>query len=660
MRRILTLAGWRPVIGLPRAGDAVGVWGASPIAWRGEGLARATGAPLVRIEDAFLRSVLPGRAGHARGGPVGLLIDDLGGVHFDPTRPSRIETILAQDPLDDPALIARARAAMARLGAGEISKYTLHDPDAALPEPGYVLVIDQTRHDASVRASGADAARFGAMLAAAAAEHPDAPILIRRHPETALGLRPGHFGPDVLGGRTRLAPDACSPRRLIEGARAVYTVSSQLGFEAILAGRRPHVFGRPFYAGWGLTVDRDPAPLPRRGRSLGPEALFAGAMICAPVWYDPCRDRLCTLEAAIDQIEAEARAHAEDRAGHVGVGMRLWKRRHLQAILGRSRRMTFAAAPAAALAEARATGRAVAVWGAGTKLPPAAPGIVVRRIEDGFLRSRGLGAALVPPVSLVLDPVGIHYDPARESGLERLIAAPLPPGGHERAARLIALLRATGVGKYNLSGAAPDLSGLGPRRRILVPGQVEDDASVRLGCGTVATNLGLLRAVREANPDAAILWKPHPDIEAGLRPGEVPEAELRGLADAVLRGVPATAAIAAADEVWTMTSTLGFEALIRGLPVTCLGAPFYAGWGLTRDLGTVPARRQARPDLETLVHAVLIAYPRYFDPVSGLPCPVEVALERLASGAGLPGRPALRLLARAQGWAMGLTGPFWR
>ncbi|MGA0715633.1 MAG: capsular polysaccharide biosynthesis protein, partial [Gemmobacter sp.] len=101
VRRILTLAGWRPVIGLPRAGDAVGV-------------ARATGAPLVRIEDAFLRSVLPGRAGHARGGPVGLLIDDLGGVHFDPTRPSRIETILAQDPLEVAALSARARAAMAR------------------------------------------------------------------------------------------------------------------------------------------------------------------------------------------------------------------------------------------------------------------------------------------------------------------------------------------------------------------------------------------------------------------------------------------------------------------------------------------------------------------------------------------------------------------
>jgi len=68
------------------------------------------------------------------------------------------------------------------------------------------------------------------------------------------------------------------------------------------------------------------------------------------------------------------------------------------------------------------------------------------------------------------------------------------------------------------------------------------------------------------------------------------------------------------------------DAKRRGLPVTCLGAPFYAGWGLTRDLGAVPDRRQARPDLVQLAHAALIAYPRYWDPVSRRPCPPEVAL----------------------------------
>lgn len=105
-----------------------------------------------------------------------------------------------------------------------------------------------------------------------------------------------------------------------------------------------------------------------------------------------------------------------------------------------------------------------------------------------------------------------------------------------------------------------------------------------------------------------------------------------------------------------MTSTLGFEALLRGLPVTTLGAPFYAGWGLTRDLGPVPARRRVRADLARLIHCALIAYPRYFDPASGLPCPPEIAVERLRDPAFAAGGPGLRWLAKAQG---ALTGHAW-
>jgi capsular polysaccharide export protein len=80
-----------------------------------------------------------------------------------------------------------------------------------------------------------------------------------------------------------------------------------------------------------------------------------------------------------------------------------------------------------------------------------------------------------------------------------------------------------------------------------------------------------------------------------------------------------------------------------------LGAPFYAGWGLTEDRSDVPPRRRAQPTLEGLVHAALIDYPRYRDPLSGLPCPVEVVVERLASGS-LP-RAGLgnRLLSKLQG-----------
>lgn len=642
LRRILTLAGHEIRLGLPGPEDGVVVWGCSPYAWRGEKVAALRSVPLVRIEDAFLRSVRPGRMGDA---PIGLVIDPHG-VHFDSSNPSLTEHILAKSPLDDSNLLSRSRDAIARIQLLDLSKYNIHDPDLAPPPPGYVLVIDQLRGDASITHAGANAARFAEMLALAQEEYPAARIVIKTHPETQSGLRPGHFGAQHQN-RVTLCNQPLSPWRLLEGAIAVYTVSSQLGFEAILAGHRPVVLGQPFYAGWGLSDDR--FPVDRRRRTLTRAQLFAGAMLLAPTWFDPCRDRLCEIEQVIDQLESEVRAFREDRRGHVAGGMRLWKRQRLQQFFGRQKPLIFRNDPAEAAALAQKTGRSVIIWGG--KAPPALPCL---RVEDGFLRSRGLGAALVPPLSLVTDDLGIYYDPTRESRLERLIRAPLPSGGAARAEALRGDLIAARLSKYNLSGALPDLPA---GHRILVPGQVEDDASIRLGAQEVCTNLALLQSVRRAHPDAVVVYKPHPDVEAGLRTGALGSAQLAGLADVTASHSDPIALIDACDEVWTMTSLLGFEALLRAKPVTCLGAPFYAGWGLTRDLGPVPLRRLRTPDGHplprvtpaALIHAALIAYPRYYDPISRRPCPPEVAVERLASGT-LP-RPglSLRLLAKLQG-----------
>ena len=108
-----------------------------------------------------------------------------------------------------------------------------------------------------------------------------------------------------------------------------------------------------------------------------------------------------------------------------------------------------------------------------------------------------------------------------------------------------------------------------------------------------------------------------------------------------------------------MTSLRGFEALLRGKTVTCLGAPFYAGWGLTTDLGAVPARRSTEIALESLVHASFIDYPRYFDQTTQQPCPAEVVLERLASGKVLQPKPFNRILSKLQG-LFASKAHFWR
>jgi len=248
----------------------------------------------------------------------------------------------------------------------------------------------------------------------------------------------------------------------------------------------------------------------------------------------------------------------------------------------------------------------------------------------------------------VRDDLGIYYDPSRESRLEQMIAASttLPGPALRRAEQLVARITDAKLSKYNLDRPIPDL----PKgRRILVPGQVEDDASIRLGCSDVRTNLGLLEQARAQNPEAVIIFKPHPDVEAGLRAGAVDPDKARALADVVADKADPIALIEACDAVWTLTSLLGFEALLRGRDVTTLGAPFYAGWGLTKDLGRVPDRRIARPRLMHLAHAVLIDYPRYFDPVTGQACPPEVIVDRLAKGEIPKPAPLNRLVSKLQG-----------
>jgi capsular polysaccharide export protein len=636
VKRILSLSGYDVSLGKPSPDDLIGVWGQSPTSWRGEAVADRTSAPVLRVEDAFLRSVLPGRDGEP---PLGLHLDTRG-VHFDPSKPSDLEMFLREDPLDDTALLNRARDAIEAIKHANLRKYNAFDLDLKAPDPGYVLVIDQTDGDASVTASRADRNTFLEMLFVAREEFPAARILITP-PETIQGHRAGHYLDTDLSNNVEFLSDPISPHALLDGAIAVYTVSSQFGFEALLAGHKPVVFGQPFYIGWGLTDDR--MPLDRRQRTLTRAQLFAGAMILYPRWYDPFTDQLCDIEDVIKTLTASARAWRDDANGWVASGMRLWKRAPLQKVFGASRKMMFEDDPDKADTLAADTRRGRMVWAGKSDGHDSAV-----RVEDSFLRSRGLGADLTPPLSLVLDDLGIYYDPTSASRLEALISASatLPETAIRRAERMISNIVGAGLSKYNL--VADDLpKDLPSGRRILVPGQVEDDASIKCGTTDVSTNHALLLACRAANPAAVILYKPHPDVEAGLRTGTVTNAA--DIADVVLTKTSPIAALDAVDEVWTMTSTIGFEALMRGKSVTCLGTPFYAGWGLTDDRDMPIERRNARPTLAQLVHSVLIDYPRYFDPVSGLPCPAEVVVDRLENGTVPRPTRANRMLSKLQG-----------
>jgi capsular polysaccharide export protein len=522
-------------------------------------------------------------------------------------------------PAPDTARATSVRALLrdARIGGPP----GLPDPGAAAlgagPEEA-VLVLDPC--------DPAMAAPARALWATARAEAAGRPVIACRDPEAAAAARP------VLPA-TR--PGRLDPWSLIDAAARLYAMPGRTALLASLAG---------------VAVSTPAGAAPD---GLAALAALAAAAQCA----DPVHARPIPIEQAIALLGAWRAQEAANRRIAVCVGMSFWKRRRMaSALASAAGPPAFARTTRAAIAEATRRDGAIAVWS--SRAPPGlepaarAAGIPLLWVEDGFIRSAGLGAGFLPAASLSLDSRRPYFDPAGPSDLEILLATTdFPPALLARAAALRAALVARGVTKYNLDAAAPALPATPGRRRILVPGQVEDDLSVlRGGAGSLRGNLDLLRAVRAEHVNAFIVFKPHPDVEAGYRRGAVQRDHAAALADLILDHTSMAPLLNQMDEVHTLTSLTGFEALLRGLRVTCWGQPFYAGWGLTEDRAPLP-RRTRRLTLDQLVAGALLLYPRYQDPVTELPTTPEALLDRLADPAPWRGGLAARL-RRWQGAAM--------
>jgi capsular polysaccharide export protein len=560
-----------------------------------EGLPPPRGAPaeLLRYAAGPLRAPAFGR----RMAPVALLLTE------------GLPGCLGPAPLAPPPpageLAGRAAAAAAILARERIGgEPGLPDPGAAtlrLARRGWVVVLDPC-----------DPARLSAGRAALAqaASAQAGPLLLARDPAAPAS------------GRMVLAPPAgarlldarLSPWTLLDLASDLYGASAEMALLAAAAG------------------------VPVAGQVLDPVPRMA-ALMRASRCADPFLARPWRFEQALEQLAAWNRAQAENRPVVACLGMSWWKRERVAALFahaggapafpqGASTALRWAKAERAHSGQA-----AIAAWA--RAVPPGfraqceAAGVALLTVEDGFVRSRGLGARFLPGASYAVDRRGIYYDPATPSALEELLAgASFPPELLARAAALRQAIVGRGVTKYNLGGEAPAIQAPPGKQRLLVPGQVEDDASVRLGGGAIQGNLALLRAVRAAHPDAFIVYKPHPDLEAGFRKGHVAAESLAAVADQVVSRASLTGLLGQVDAVHTLTSLSGFEALLRGVPVVTWGQPFYAGWGLTEDRNP-PPRRGRRLELDAMVAATLILFPRQVDPVTELPCPPEVILERL-------------------------------
>jgi capsular polysaccharide export protein len=220
---------------------------------------------------------------------------------------------------------------------------------------------------------------------------------------------------------------------------------------------------------------------------------------------------------------------------------------------------------------------------------------------------------------LVLDSRGVYFDPSSPSDLEYLLQThQFDSELLKRAKKLRTLLLENEVSKYNLGKKLPLelIKAKSEQTLILIPGQVEDDASIKTGCIDICTNSTLIIAVREHNPNAYLIFKPHPDVISGNRKGAVDDDIIHQHCDLMLDDVSVTDCLGIADEVHTMTSLVGFEGLLRKIKVVCYGLPFYSNWGLTEDRHYLKRRNPEQNNamtLDELVAATLILYPRYIN-----------------------------------------------
>ncbi|MEJ1158270.1 capsular polysaccharide export protein, LipB/KpsS family [Prosthecomicrobium sp. N25] len=620
----------------PQVLDAVVGWGYKATATRARIFAARHHVPYVALEDGFLRSVgaafkLP---------PISIVLDDLG-IYYEARQPSRLEWLIGRAG-NDPGLIATGREARAKMIALRLSKYNVAataTAEAVLGRRRRVILVDQTFNDQAVTGAGAGARSFRRMLDTALERFAAADIVVKSHPDVVAGRTRGYLEAEARARGVAVVAENVDPYDLLDFVDEVWTVSSGLGFEAILVGKPVRCFGAPFYAGWGITDDSGVEPraqawLKRRSPGANADSLAAAALVAYPRYGDPVRFEPLHVLTAMDRL-AEWREKSRNPRDLVGVGLGPEKRRIAQSIFGGGPgRLVFAKADSA-LAVAEKAAASLLVW---TDRIPAAleaeaqrRDVGVVRFAKSVLKPYGLETPFVPLPAVAVDDVGLHLDASRPSRFEALVASTdfsplLVARGRALRERYLAIEARAAV---DLGTVRRDIAGkAGQRPVVLVVGEPAGSPAVRLGTTRVANTKSLLAAVRAERPDAFLVYFEAAEDASRRRGGWLPAAVLREGADHLIRDDRLAGLLDLAEEVHVMTSQHGFDAVMAGMRVVAWGAPFYAGWGLTEDREPIP-RRARRLDADQLAAVTFALYTRYIDPVSGIPCEAEDYFARI-------------------------------
>ncbi|ASE90213.1 capsular polysaccharide biosynthesis protein [Campylobacter jejuni] len=613
-------------------------WGRKKSGLKAINLAKKYKAKFILLEDGFIRSLNLG----VENSPSFSMVKDDIGIYYDATAPSKLENLLNTYEFKDEE-IKQAKKVIELIKKYKISKYNnnLDIPDDYFQkDEKRVLIITQTANDASLEFGLAKDFKTVDMIKDAIKENPDSKIYIKIHPDVLSGKKQSDLDINSLPKECILITENFNPIALLEFFDKVYTKTSGMGFEALMQGCECVCYGMPFYAGWGLTKDKLECKRRMQKRSL--EEVFYAAYILYSEYFNPYLNQKSNI---FDTIQTLAKYKDIEKANSnrlFMLGFTLWKRYFIRPFFkAKDNKIIFLNSLKSLARYKLKENDKFFIWGKRIDYNALKTTLIkkaqdenllhfipkISLVEDGFIRSISLGSDLTRPFSLNVDDKGLYIDPNKASKLEELLQNEIfDENMLNRAKNIIKILLENRFSKYNgLKHENLKINAKIGQKIILIPAQVEDDVSMILG-GFGLSTLDLLKEVRAKNQDAYIIFKPHPDVLSGNRVGLKDETLILEFCDEIVKDCSIDSAIKIADEIHTITSTSGFDALLRAKKVFTYGMPFYAGWDLTKDKYRCE-RRTRKLSLEELVAGALIIYPRYINPKTKTLCEIEVCLD---------------------------------
>lgn len=271
----------------------------------------AANKPIISLEDSFIRAVYPFNKPNCNTRYKQTLSYTANNYfQFEAGKKTTLDQLLEECKPLNLEQLADVKRTKQFIIDNQLSKYNCQfNQFNPVDNNKSVLVVDQSYGDQSIIGSNATNKTFEDMLITAIMENPKATIYLKMHPESMNDGRGGFYTKEVIDRISKqcnksivILDKPINPISLLKKIDKVYVVSSGLGFEALMCGVDVVTFGTAFYAGWGLTNDRN--FIKHHSRKLTFNELYYTVFYKFTKWVNPDNGNPITFIEALNILKS--------------------------------------------------------------------------------------------------------------------------------------------------------------------------------------------------------------------------------------------------------------------------------------------------------------------------------------------------------------------